>query len=88
MAKAHQAPIRVIFYFQRNAVASPELNQVLTSACQCQPIFFRPYMGNALIYEIALPEGYSFAAFEQAFLARAEALGITALELDAVMQTQ
>lgn len=79
---------RAIVYLQRSATDSDPLSVAVAEACRCQPIFFRSYPGNALIYEIALPPGLTFTAFAEALMRDAARLGIKAVEQDRIMQHQ
>ena len=85
---AKQLPIRAIIYFQRPTADSKPLFVSISEACNCQPVFFRPYLGDALIYEITLPQGETFAIFEKALMRNAIQLGIKAVEQDRIMQHQ
>ncbi|MFA6921367.1 MAG: hypothetical protein WC216_05950 [Gallionella sp.] len=83
-----QLPIRVIIYFQSPTEDSKQLFAAISEACLCQPVFFRKYSDDALIYEIALPQGSSLASFEKSLMQNAARLGIKLLEQDRVMQHQ
>lgn len=83
-----QPATRAIIYFQHAAMDSPQLSAAIADACHCQPVFFRPYGADALIYEVALPQGLAFAAFEKALLQNAGPLGIKAVEEDRIMRHQ
>jgi len=85
---AMQPPTRAIIYFQRTAAEDPKLSAAISEACRCQSVFFRPYLGNALIYEIALPMGQTFNAFAAALMRNAETLGIKSVEQDSIMRHQ
>lgn len=88
-AAGMQPPIRAIIYFSHAPAADrTQLAAVISEACRCRPTLFRQYNSNALIYEISLPQGHSFAAFEKALLADGEPVGIQAVEQDALMQHQ
>ena len=83
-----QETARAIIYFQRPTSNNQKLSAAITEACHCQPVFFRPYLGDALIYEIALPTGHTFAAFAEALMRNADKLGIKTVEQDSIMQHQ
>ena len=84
-----QPPIRVIIYFSQSPAADgKQLAAVISEACRCHPVFFRQYSGNALIYEIGLPQNHTFASFEKALLAGGMTLGVQAVEQDILMQHQ
>lgn len=85
---AMQPPIRAIIYFQRPTADNKPLAAAISEACNCQPVFFRPYLGDALIYEITLPQGDSFVAFEKALMQNAVQFGIKSVEQDSLMQHQ
>jgi hypothetical protein len=78
------ATVRVIISFQRPTADNRLLFAAISDACQCTPVFFRTYGGNALIYVIALPQGQNFAAFEKALMRGAPQLGIVSIEQDSV----
>ncbi len=84
---AARAPLRVIIHFKQPVTDRQALSAVLAEACHCQPVFFRPYLSDALIYEIALPDGQSFSAFADELMRNA-ALGIKSVEQDSIMQQQ
>ncbi len=83
-----QRPVRIIISFQSPTVDNVQLSAAISGACQCQPVFFRSYLGNALIYEIALPQDHAFAAFEVELMRDAARLGIKSVEQDSIMQHQ
>lgn len=85
---AKQLPIRAIIYFQRPTADNKFLSAAISEACNCQPVFFRHYLADALIYEITLPQGETLAAFEKALMLNAVQLGIKAVEQDRIMQHQ
>lgn len=85
---AMQTPIRAIIYFQQSATDNKPLSLAIADACHCQPIFLRSYSADALIYEIALPQGQTFATFETALMRQADQLKIKLIEQDSVMQHQ
>jgi hypothetical protein len=85
---ATQLPARAIISFQHPTSDNLGLSAAISAACHCQPVFFRPYLGDALIYEITLPAGHSFAAFSEALMRDAETLQIRAVEQDSIMQHQ
>ncbi len=79
-----QRPARVIISFQRPAADSTQVSAAIAQACRCQPVFIRPYLNNALIYEVALPQGLSLATFKNALMADGVALGIQGVEEDII----
>ena len=83
-----QRPVRVIISFQNPTADNAQLSVAISEACHCQPVFFRSYLGNALIYEIALPPGHTYSAFEVELMRNAPKLGIKAVEQDSIMQHQ
>lgn len=83
-----QLPIRAIIYFQRPTADSKQLSASISKACRCQPVFFRQYRDEALIYELVLPQGYTFSSFEKTLMQNAAQLGIKAVEQDRIMQHQ
>ena len=85
---AMQRPARAIIHFKRPTSDNPALSAAIAAACHCQPVFFRPYLGDALIYEIALPPESGFAEFAETLMRDAEKLGIRAVEQDSIMQHQ
>lgn len=85
---AMQLPTRAIIYFQQATTDSNPLSVAIAKACHCQPVFFRPYLNNALIYEIALPPDHTFAAFAEALMRDGAKLGVKAVEQDSIMQHQ
>lgn len=88
-AADNQQPVRVIVFFSRPPVAdSLQVMTAISEACRCFPVFIRPYADNALIYEIVLPQGQSFAAFEGAVLVNGISLGVQAVEQDVQMRHQ
>jgi hypothetical protein len=76
--------IRVILYFQRPTENNSQLSAAISEACHCQPVFFRQYSDNALIYIISIPQDHSYAVFENTLLRKADKLGIKAIEQDSV----
>jgi len=89
--EVHSAPaqtVRAIIYFQRPTADSRPLLAAISDACQCTPVFIRPYLSDALIYEFALPQGQIFVSFEKTLMKKASALGVKAVEQDALMQHQ
>lgn len=85
---AMQRSTRAIIHFQRPTSDNPALSTAIAAACHCQPVFFRSYLDDALIYEIALPPGHSFAAFAEAMMQNADKLGIRTVEQDRILQHQ
>ncbi len=83
-----QRPVRTIISFQSPTVDNVQLSAAISEACHCQPVFLRSYLGNALIYEIALPQDHAFAAFEVELTRHAARHGIKAIEQDSIMQNQ
>lgn len=79
---------RAIIYFQNATSDNKQITEAISDVCHCQPVFSRPYHGNALIYEIVLPHGQTFAMFAAELMQRAAGLGIKAVDEDAVMQHQ
>lgn len=79
---------RAIIYFQSATSDNKQIFDAISDVCHCQPVFFRPYHGNALIYEIVMPQGQTFAVFAAELMQRAADLGIKAVDEDAVMQHQ
>ena len=77
--------VRAIIYFQRPTADNKALSAVIADACRCQPVFVRPYDSDALIYEIALPQGRDFDAFKKALMQNGVQLGIRIVEQDRVM---
>jgi hypothetical protein len=80
--------VRAIIYFQRPAADNKALSDAIGEACHCLPVFFRPYGSDALIYEIALPQGQNFEVFKKALMQNAVQLGIKIVEQDRVMHIQ
>ena len=85
---APQRPVRAIIYFEQMTPDVSKFTDALATECQCQPVFVRPYLGNALIYEIALPAGFTFFRFESELMRYARKLGIKAVEQDSLMHIQ
>jgi hypothetical protein len=85
---AMQRSTRAIIHFQRPTSDNPALSTAIAAACHCQPVFFRSYPGDALIYGITLPPGSGFAEFAETLMRDAEKLGIRAVEQDSIMQHQ
>lgn len=83
-----QRPIRIIIYFQRPTADSKQLTSAISEACNCQPVFFRRYLDDALIYEITLPQDETFVALQKQLMLSAASLGIKAVEQDRVMRIQ
>jgi hypothetical protein len=81
---AIQTPIRVIIYFQRPTADNKSLSVAISEACHCQPVFFRQYSNDALIYIIALQQDHTFASFEKALMLNAAQLGIKSMEQDSL----
>jgi hypothetical protein len=85
---AMQPHVRAIILFERPTSNNPQLIAAIAESCQCQPVFIRPYSNEALIYEIALPQGQTFVSFDKTLMKKAPALGIKAVEQDVLMQHQ
>jgi hypothetical protein len=85
---AMQLHARAIILFERPTANNPQLMAAIAESCQCQPVFMRPYSNDALIYEIALPQGQTFVSFDKTLMKKASALGVKAVEQDALMQHQ
>lgn len=85
---AMQPSVRLIIYFRQPALNSAQLTAAIADSCRCQPVFLRAYGGDALIYEISLPQQQSFGSFEKKLMQQGERLGIKLLEQDVVMQHQ
>lgn len=85
---AKQRPVRIIIYFQGPTTEGKQLTSAVSSACNCQPAFFRRYLDDALIYEITLPQDEALVAFKKRLMLNATPLGIKAVEEDRVMQYQ
>jgi hypothetical protein len=85
---AMQPPVRAIIYFQRPTANNKQLTAAISEACNCQPIFLRAFLGEALIYEITLSQGETFSAFEKTLKQQAAELGIKSVEKDFVLQHQ
>jgi Tfp pilus assembly protein PilF len=81
---AKQLPTRVIIYFQRPTADNKSLSAAISEACHCQPVFFRQYSNDALIYIIALQQDHTFASFEKALMLNAAQLGIKSMEQDSL----
>ena len=77
-----QPALRAIISFVNPGPDSQKFTAEIADACRCQPVFLRPYSGNALIYQIALPAGHTFAAFEKSLMQKADKLGISMVEQD------
>jgi hypothetical protein len=80
--------VRAIIYFQHPTADNKALSAAIADACRCQPIFVRSYDSDALIYEIALPQGEDFDVFKKALMQNAVQLGIRIVEQDRVMHIQ
>jgi hypothetical protein len=85
---AAQPPLRAIISFVNPSPDNQKFSAEIADACRCQPVFIRPYSGNALIYQVALPAGHTFAAFEQSLMQKADKLGISMVEQDVVLKHQ
>ena len=84
-----QPPIRVIIYFNQTPAADrKKVAAVISEACRCHAVFFRRYGRDTLIYEISLPQNYTFASFEKALRAGGMSQGIQAVEQDMLMRHQ
>jgi hypothetical protein len=83
-----QLPVRAIIYFQHPTADNKSMFAAISQACNCQPAFFRPYRDDALIYEITLSKGNTFAIFAKALMQHATQFGIKAVEQDRIMQHQ
>ncbi len=81
-------PIRIILYFQQPTFENRQLTAVIADACQCEPVFIRSYSGDALIYEVALPQRQTFATFEKSLMRHSGELAIKLIEQDSIMQHQ
>jgi hypothetical protein len=81
---AAQRPVRVIISFQKPTSDNPQLSAAIAEACRCTPVFIRPYLNTALIYQVALPQGQPFSTFERALLAKGAALGVRGVEQDSL----
>ncbi len=77
-------PVRAIITFQKPATDNPRLVAVIADACHCAPIFVRPFLGHALIYQISLPPDQTFAVFEKAMLSGGAVLGVVSVEQDSL----
>lgn len=89
LAVTAQLPIRVIIRIaQLPSLDDKRLAAAISDACRCQAVFLRRYDGNAVIYEINLPQSLTFASFERALLASGKSLGIQTVEQDALMRPQ
>ncbi len=77
-------PVRAIITFRKPATDNTRLAAVIADACHCAPIFVRPFLGHALIYQITLPPDQPFAVFEKAMLSGGAALGVVGVEQDSV----
>jgi hypothetical protein len=89
--EVHSAPaqtVRAIIYFQRPTADKNPLFAAISDACQCTPVFIRPYLSDALIYELALPQGQTFVSFEKTLREKASAFWVKAVEQDSLMQHQ
>lgn len=88
-AAATQTPLRVIVTLaQPPAEGKQQLTAAIAQACQCQPVFVRLYNSNAVIFQIDLAPGQTFASFESALLSGDVSPGIKAVEQDKLMQPQ
>lgn len=76
--------IRIVIYFQQTTTDSSQLATAIAETCRCQPVFFRQYRDNVLIYIIGLPQDISYAAFANTLLQNAAKLGIRSVEQDVV----
>jgi len=85
---ARQPPIRAIIYFRGPTVENEQLRSAISAACNCQPVFFRRYRADALIYEIALLQDETFATFTKRLMSKSVPLGIEAVEQDRIMRIQ
>lgn len=80
---AVQRPVRVIISFQKPTSDNPQLSAAIAEACRCTPVFIRPYLDSALIYQVELPQGQLFSAFEHALMAKGT-LGVRSVEQDSL----
>lgn len=80
------SPVRIIMYFDRQTSDSQQLVESISGACRCKPVFIRPYPGDALIYQLALPADLSFPEFEKQMHQRGSRFGIKSIEQDIVLQ--
>ena len=76
--------VRVIltFNFTPPQDGDAQLNALLSATCHCQPLYIRPYLNNASIYQITLPDEQSFASFASEMMARGATQGICGVEQD------
>jgi hypothetical protein len=76
--------VRVIltFNFAPPQDGDVQLNALLSATCHCQPLYIRPYLNNASIYQITLQPEQSFAAFASEMMARGATQGIRGVEQD------
>jgi hypothetical protein len=82
-------PIRIIVNFDNlPAIGDQRPIQLISELCECLPVFIRQYLGNALIYEITLPQGLTYDKFEMVLLQRGGILGFNAIEQDTLMKNQ
>jgi hypothetical protein len=82
------SPVRIILYFDRQTSDSQQLAESISHACRCKPVFIRPYPGDALIYQLALPADLGFPEFEKQMHQRGSRLGIKIIEQDIALQPQ
>ena len=98
---ATQPPARAIISFDHSIArdvtsseylsssqAQQKLVAAIAEACHCPPVFIRPDLGDTLIYELALPAGYTFSAFQVELMRNAGQLGIKAVDQDSLLQHQ
>ena len=83
-----QPHVRAIIIFERPTANNPQVMAAIADSCQCQPEFVRTHSNDALIYEIALPQGQTFVSFDKTLMKKAPALGVKAVEQDVLMQHQ
>jgi hypothetical protein len=83
-SNAMPRPVRAIITFQKPATDNPRLAAAIADACHCAPIFVRPFLSHALIYQISLPPDQPFAVFEKAMLSGGAALGVVGVEQDSL----
>jgi OmpA-OmpF porin, OOP family len=82
-------PIRVIVTLaQPPAEDREQLTAAIAQACQCQPAFVRLYDSNAVIFQIDLAPGQTYASFESALLSADVSPGIKSVAQDKLMQAQ
>ncbi len=77
-------PVRVIITFQRSTTDSPRLSAAIAEACHCSPVFVRPFLSRALIYQISLLQDRPFGVFEKALLSRGAPFGVVGVERDSL----